>query len=221
MATFRKSFQKAVDILLRVEASNSYVNLLLDAIPRAEWDRREFALLEQLVKGTLQWRGKVDATLDRLLSRPLDSLPAPIRAILRLGTYQLLFLERMSAPSAINQWVELAKRFGHKGTANLVNGVLRNVSRERDTQAADFEPPGTAEEISAHYSHPEWMIARWLTRFSVEETIALCTANNSAPPLCIRTNTLRTTTDSLREALTRESIPWRPAPFLRDCTVLE
>jgi 16S rRNA (cytosine967-C5)-methyltransferase len=108
--------------------------------------------------------------------------------VLRLGAYQLLFLDRIPAHAAVDESVKLATKYGHPGTAGLVNSVLRRIAEERDT----IEPPtgDDAESLAAWGSHPEWIVERWLDRFGVDATRALLLANNrparlaSAPTRC-------------------------------------
>jgi 16S rRNA (cytosine967-C5)-methyltransferase len=140
--------------------------------------------------GTLRQQGRLDYTLAAVLDRPLLSLPAPIRAILRMGLYQILFLDRVPDAAAVDEAVGAARRHGHRGTAGLVNAVLRRLAAEGKPA-----PPPAGSDLAAHLavtlSHPRWLVERWIHRWGVEEASALCAANNMPPPSVLRVNTLR------------------------------
>ncbi|MFA6109631.1 MAG: 16S rRNA (cytosine(967)-C(5))-methyltransferase RsmB [Candidatus Latescibacterota bacterium] len=155
-------------------------------------DRRDVRLARQLTLGCLRWRQRLDWMAGRFSSRPVDELSPWVRQALRLGLYQLFWLDRVPARAAVHTSVELAKRFAHAGAAGLVNAVLRRAQREYDR----LEYPPLERDPVAHlacrHSHPEWLIARWLSRWGLEQTEAILRANNEEAPLCVRYNPART-----------------------------
>lgn len=188
----------ALENLLAVESGGAFANLAhrqLESLSGA--DRR---LASELVAGVTRRRRTLDWTLEQLLTRPLDSLTPPIRNILRLGAYQLLYLERVPDRAAVDESVKLARRYGHAGVAKLVNGVLRNLIRRRET----LEPPSFADSpldaLRYRYALPDWLAERWHARYGVDAE-ALGAWSVSAPQLALRTNTLRTTPEALETAL--------------------
>jgi 16S rRNA (cytosine967-C5)-methyltransferase len=197
----------ALHVLYAVEVEGAYANLVLDQllreVPFAKSDR---SFLTELVYGTLRWRGTVDWILNQVVRSGLDRLTPWIRNILRLGVYQLLFMNKIPPSAVCNEGTNLAKRYGHQGVARLVNGVLRSVAR----RGQDWEYPDPQEKpvehIAARYSHPEWMVERWLKRYGQEETIALCLANNQPAVNSIRTNTLRLSVEELIQRLQTEGV---------------
>jgi len=213
--------EMALQILYRIETQKAYSTVLLDqAANDHDWDGNQ-ALLRQLVKGTLEWRGKIDSVLKPIIKGDLESLTPWIRNILRLATYQILFLDRIAPEVAVNESVELAKRYGHQGTVRLVNAVLRKVVAQRHQKIAPaIVEQDPAEYIATNFSHPKWMVQRWIQQFGVEETIELCMANNRAGHLCLRTNTLKGSTSDLRRQLEKEGIEFRPADYAPDCTLV-
>ena len=104
---------------------------------------------------------------------------------LRMGAYQLRFLEKVPARAAVNESVELVKRARKSSAASLVNAVLRKIASEAKSPPEKFLPPGldSAERLAILHSHPAWMVERWLARFGEAQTIALLEANNRAPRL--------------------------------------
>ncbi|HEY9720368.1 MAG TPA: 16S rRNA (cytosine(967)-C(5))-methyltransferase RsmB [Oscillatoriaceae cyanobacterium] len=198
----------ALENLLAVEAGGAFANLThrrLDALEPA--DRR---LANELIAGVTRRRRTLDWTLDQLLKHPVDTLTPPIRNILRLGAYQLLYLERIPASAAVDEAVKLARRYGHPGVVKLVNGVLRNVIRRR----ASLEPPRFAvaplDALRYRYALPDWLAERWHGAFGAEAE-ALGEWSVSAPHLALRTNTLRTTPEALCEALSSAGVPIAPS----------
>jgi 16S rRNA (cytosine967-C5)-methyltransferase len=162
----------------------------------------------ELVNGVMRWRRFLDAVLDQLLTENrLQDLTPWIRNILRMSLYQIQFLDKIPPAAATHQAVSLAKRFGHRGTAALVNAVLRTLVRSGrvDPQYPPLERD-PAGHVGLRYSHPDWMVRRWLKRYGLSETIALCQANNRVPDLVVRVNHLKADQAQLRESLAQEGI---------------
>ncbi|NMA14068.1 MAG: 16S rRNA (cytosine(967)-C(5))-methyltransferase RsmB, partial [Clostridia bacterium] len=137
------------------------------------------------------------------------------------GVYQMLYLDKIPDRAAVNEMVNLAKKYGHPGTVKLVNGVLRNISRNRENIKFPSRHEDLEGFISIVYSHPRWLVKRWLSLFGAEDTEKLCSVNNQAPPVTVRTNTLRTSRDRLMERLTQEEIDCRPGRFTPESIILD
>ena len=177
-------------VLDRVELEDAYVNLALQDVLKEyqEIDRRERAFCTDLVYGALRNLLNLDYILGRLLSRPLPSLKVPVKNVLRLALYQLIFLPEIPERAVCHSAVEEIKHSKYVGLANLVNGVLRNYLRTR----AKLEFPKREQDLerflSLTYSHPLWLVKRWLTRFGPELTEQLLKIDNEQPPLTLRVN---------------------------------
>jgi len=209
----------AGEILFKVDTRKAYADILLDqALRTADLDERDRALLTELTYGTLRWRGTIDARLSRHLRRPLAQADALIRNLLRLACYQLLYLDRIPDYAAVNEAVELAKRHGGQRAAGFVNGVLRSLLREgHDAIAIATDMSVTA--LAVQYSHPEWLVQRWLEEFGAEQAQALMAANNEKPPLTLRVNSLKCTRDDLLgrfldAGIQATATPWSPHGIL-------
>lgn len=197
--------EQALICLMRVEQDGAFSSLLLSHHSRdSSLSHREEALLHELVKGVMRQRGKIDKLLGSVLTRKLESLPAAIRTLMRLATYQIVFLDDTPPEVAVSQAVNLTKKYGHAGTVRLVNAVLRKIVSggigEKELDLSD----ATIIEIAANVSHPEWLIERWLAVLGRAETIALCRSNNERWPTSVRANTLRTTPEELGQRLRQE-----------------
>lgn len=160
------------------------------------------SFLTELVYGTVRWRGNLDWVMGQFIpNNKLKKLQPEIVEILRLGLYQLFFLDSVPDHAAVNESVELAKKHGYNGVSGLVNAVLRRAIRDRSKISYPDVQSDPVGHISARYSHPEWMVRRWIGRYGVNETIQLCSANNLRAPLYIRTNILKTSRDYLISSL--------------------
>lgn len=205
----------ALTVLDRVERTDSFAKEVLEGrIRKSRLSSRDRGLARELTYGTLRWRGYIDGALRSLLSRDLDDLPGMIRNILRLGAYQVLFLDRIPDFAAIDQSVLLAKRHGHAGTAGLVNAVLRQVAARRDEMPLFPDGADRIERLAIEYSHPRWLVERWLERWGEETTRGLCAAANRTPPFVVRVNSTRTDPDRLRTELRSAGIESEPGRYL-------
>jgi 16S rRNA (cytosine967-C5)-methyltransferase len=179
----------AFDVLLRVAKQDAYADEAL----RSELDNSvkadDAGLATELVLGVLRWQRLLDFLIDRRLKKPTTIADPEVRIALRLGMYQVLFLDRVPARAAVNESVELVKRARKRSAAKLVNAVLRKTSEESlgRKSAADFPagllPSGLAlsDRLGIQYSHPTWLVERWLRIFGEERTRDLLGANNTVP----------------------------------------
>lgn len=179
------------------------------------------ALLHALVFGVHRWRGRLDWIIGRLVDQPLRKVGEPVRNVLRLGLFQLFFMDRIPPSAAVNTSVELAgRRIGPRVTG-FVNAVLRNALRRRE----EWTPPAFETDPVAHLvigqSMPEWLVHRWMDRYGLEETRRFCEAVNRIPPCTLRANGVRTNRSELSEILAGEGVESRPTPHSPDGLVLE
>jgi 16S rRNA (cytosine967-C5)-methyltransferase len=212
--------EAALRILHAVDTRSAFSDRLLDgAHARPGADPRDRALLHELVKGTLRWRGRIDTALDARVHVGLANTQPWIRNVLRLGAYQILFLDRVPAHAAVDESVKLAHKYAHTGAAGLVNSVLRRLAEERATL---LWPEGDdAASLAVWGSHPLWIVERWLARFGPAETRALLTADNRTVPTGLRANTLKNTRGQLVDMLAREGVEARPAELSPDLVWVE
>ena len=175
---------EAVRLLDQIE-SGARLAPLLEGL-ESRFDGRDRRFVRQLTSGVLQWRGRLDWILASFSSRPLDSLAPRVLHILRLGAYQLLWLDRVPPSAAVHTAVDLARRHGHAGAAGFVNAVLRRVSAEGARVAYPDRGGDPEGYLSVWHSHPRWLVSRWLRRWGPDRTEALLRANNEPPTLFVR-----------------------------------
>lgn len=198
--------EAALEVLTRVDRDGAYSNLALHQVLEASaLERPDKALATELVYGTIQRLGTIDYYLGTFLPKGPAKLEPWVRSLLRLGSYQLLYLDRIPAHAAVNEAVAIAKKRGHAGISGMVNAVLRNLDRQRGTLAP---PPGLppAARIALVHSHPEWMTRRWLARYGEAETERLCAANNEPPKVSVRVNALRRDRDAFVRELRAQGL---------------
>ncbi|RMF64260.1 MAG: 16S rRNA (cytosine(967)-C(5))-methyltransferase RsmB [Calditrichaeota bacterium] len=209
--------QVAQDILVRVERGREYADALLArALHKHALPAKDRALLLELVNGTLRWRGQLDWILRRFFRGDFDAAPLSLKTILRLGMYQLRFLDRVPDYAVVSEAVSQAKRAGNPRWASLVNGVLRTYLREADKLTFPSLKDDAVAALAVQHSHPEWMLSRWVARFGVEDTLQLCKFNNSRPAVTLRVNPQKTDRDTLARRLRELGFAPKPAAYFPD-----
>lgn len=177
--------------------------------------RRDRAFITELVYGSLRQRAYLDFAIDRYLDRPPARVSGRLRCLLRLGAYQLLFLSRVPASAAVNETVRLARSLGGRGVTGFVNAVMRQTARSGAPEAPPLaEDP--VRHISIRYSHPEWLVSRWVKRYGIEPTIRITRENNLPAPLTVRVNRLKTTREALIVSLEAEGVRAEPCAVSED-----
>ena len=169
----------AFEILLRTETTGAYASELLHSSRWAKLSPADHGLLTELVMGVLRWRSVLDKRIAEHSAQPLAKLDIEVLTALRLGAYQLLFLDRIPTHAAVNESVELVKEARKRSATGMVNAVLRKIDRGTAPPADDFS------------SHPEWLVERWTHIYGAEVTRKICDYDNSAPKQAIRISTLQ------------------------------
>jgi 16S rRNA (cytosine967-C5)-methyltransferase len=179
------------------------------ALSTAHVEPRDRGLTVELVYGVLRHRGTLDWRLDLLSDRPMERLPLPIRTALRLGAYQLLYLDRIPASAAVNESVALAKTVRGRDWSGLVNAILRSLQREQPPPW----PDPTTNPVNAYavrYACPQWLVERWIARFGTAGAERVCQTTVTIPPLTLRVNTLRSTREALQAHFLKAGVESQP-----------
>jgi len=209
----------ALFLLSKLGEGEEDLSLLLDrCLQKNGFAPKDKALLTELVYGVLRQKGYIDWLIDRFSK--VKAIQRPIRQILRIALYQLLFLDRVPFYALVNTAVELSKEAGGAGAGRFVNGLLRNLIRQKEALPRP-DPASSAAFISVMESHPQWMVERWLARWGEEKTLALCRANNEPPPMTLRVNRLKTTRARLLAELEALGACVRPCTLSPDGLVLK
>lgn len=207
--------EAALRALVACEQQGAWSDGFLKKILRtAGLDSRDAALTTRLCFGVLQNRLLLDHYLGKLSTVKLEKMEPAVRNALRLGAYQVLFLDRVPDHAAVSEAVDLARK-GSKNprSAGLVNGVLRSLVRQKDS----LEPP---EDPAVRYSHPRWLADLFTRRLGREEAAALMAADNGEPPTCAQVNTTKATVEEVTDSLRAEGVEVTPHPWLPNCLLL-
>jgi len=205
----------AVKILNRIERSDAYLDKLLDAELRAnELAQADRSLLAELVHGVMRWQGRLDWVLNRFTHGNFAKSDINIKNTLRTALYQIMFLDRLPQYAIVNEAVEFIKRVRGDKIAGLVNAVLRNILRSLSDVQYPNKNEDAAQYLSVYYSHPLWMVKRWLERFSVEELEKFLAANNEIPLLTLRINRLKTKPNEFLALIEQQQVNYQSSNFI-------
>ncbi len=172
----------AFHILLAVERGRAHSDDLLRGKEVSSLAQPDRNLATALVLGVLRWQIRLDREINQLLKRPGAKLDAEVRIALRLGAFQLLFLDRIPAHAAIDESVELAIKAGHRFASGMVNAVLRKLSV---APRQEF-PAASAKELALAEAHPLWLVERWVEFYGMEAARVICRHGQSQPALALR-----------------------------------
>jgi 16S rRNA (cytosine967-C5)-methyltransferase len=209
----------ALSLLVESVKSEEEVEVLFDrAFARCAFDRRERALAVELTFGVLRRLATIDWLLEPVLDRPLHRLPVALQMLLRLGAYQLLFLDRIPESAAVNESVNLAKAIAGtvgRDWSRLVNAVLRGLLRSppRPWPSMDQNPD---HALAVRHSVPIWLSRRWVDRLGPAAAEVACEGVSVAPPMTLRVNRLITTRNTLLDKFAQAGIVAKPtciSPF--------
>ncbi len=200
----------AVKVLKDVETGKAKSDTIINGyFNQSSLERLDKAFAMEMVYGTLRERAKIDHIIQQFYNHDYQKMDVDIRNILRIGVYQLFYLTKVPKWAAVNESVELAKKLKNQFLGNLVNGVLRNISNNIETINFKVKGGTFADQIALQYSHPKWLLERWLTRFSLQEAQDLMTANNTPPTISFRINPLKTTLAEVEQMLSEKQVHYK------------
>ncbi len=209
----------ALKILVDINEKKAYSNIELSKMDK-DLDQRDENLVREIVYGIIENKLYIDHIISKASKIRLKKIHPVILEILRMGIYQILFMDKIPNSAAVNESVKLAKKYGHKGTIGYVNGILRAITRDKD-KFLKIDESDKAQFISIKYSHPKWIVERWIKEYGVDFTEKLCKANNETPYLNIRVNTLKTKKDELISKLTEKGIKLKEGLYADDCIIVD
>ena len=200
-----KTRELALKILYKIDKEKAYSNIVLNEMinqNKKELTNKDIGLISEIVYGTTTWRLTLDEIIKKYSNIKLKKISNWILNILRMGIYQIVFLDKIPKSAAVNESVNLAKRYGHKSSSNFVNAILRKVSKK---DYEDFyQIKDDIQRISITNSMPIWIIeelAKQLGNMKKVEEIAI--NSNVKPHLSIRINNLKIKDDSKKDFIKR------------------
>ncbi|MBN1300970.1 MAG: 16S rRNA (cytosine(967)-C(5))-methyltransferase RsmB [Melioribacteraceae bacterium] len=207
----------AVKILNRIDRTDAYLDKMLETeIRTSELKGHDKALLFEIVHGVIRNLGRIDWILNGFYKGQFSKCIPNVKNAMRVALYQILFLDRVPDYAAVNEAVDFVKKLQGKKPADLTNAVLRNIIRNKE----GIRYPDPEEDLlgyySTYYSHPSWLVKRWINRFGEKQTEELLKANNNKPSLYLRTNTILTSTEELKKLLDSVQLKYTDGKFLPD-----
>src|SRR5216684_1458038 len=163
----------AFEILLRIETTDAYASELLHASRFVKLSPTDHGLLTELVMGVLRWRGVLDNKIAKWSSQSVAKLDVEVLTALRLGMYQILFLDRVPRHAAVNESVELVKGAHKRSAAGLVNAVLRKIER-------------APSDLNVGSAHPDWLVERWARIYGSDAARRICEYDQATPKSAVR-----------------------------------
>lgn len=198
----------ALKILYRVDKDNAYSNIALNEVleqNRENLNEKDIGLISEIVYGVTTWKSTLDEIIKEYSKIRLKKISIWILNILRMSIYQIIFLDKIPKSAAVNEGVNLAKRYGHKSSSGFVNAILRKVTKKDYEDFFEIKDP--IEKIQKTTSMPKWIIEELLNEgLELEKVEKICKASNQRPKISIRANRLKTNPKELKEKLEQKQI---------------
>lgn len=202
-----KTREIALKILYKIDKEQAYSNLALNEEiknNRTKLNEKDIGLISEIVYGVTTWKLTIDEILKKYSKIKIKKISVWILNIIRMGIYQIVFLDKIPKSAAVNESVNLAKKYGHSSSSNFVNAILRKV--EKSDYENLFEIENDVERISKTTSMPEWIIKELLKSNNIEQVDKICKNLNIRPKTTIRINKLKTNKEEFIEELKKNNI---------------
>jgi 16S rRNA (cytosine967-C5)-methyltransferase len=193
------AMETVIEILENGQFSHIYLKAVLDKYGYLEKNERAF--LNRLVNGTVERKLQLDYIIDSLSKTKVKKMKPLIRTIMRMGVYEIYYMDAVPDSATCNEYVKLAKKRGFAGLSGFVNGVLRNIAREKSHM--EFK------ELWTKYSMPKWIVDKWMADYGKEQTEEILKGFLEPEELCIRVNLNKISRDDLAERLKKQGISVR------------
>ena len=188
----------ALNVLQSLETGKQRSDQILHRVlQHSALNRIDRALSTGLVNGVLRYRLQLDFIIGRFYHHNFEKAAPVLKNILRLGVYQILYLNKVPDWAAVNECVKLARKYKGERMSKLVNGVLRKITPESVTLDKWLKDKKIEEQLAIQYSHPQWLVERWIEAFGKEKTQSILVYNNLFPLFGFRINRLKTSAEQL------------------------
>ena len=213
--------QIAFQALMDVETDHSYSNIVLgNILSDFDVELSDRSFVSRLFYGVLEKKLLLDYNLSQYSSKPVNELDAPVLVILRMGLYQLFFMNSVPASAAVNESVKLCKDNKLYKASGFVNGILRTAARKNELLYPN-KKKGKNKFLSVKYSCPEPIIRLWRESYGDELCESILSSLDGRPPLTARVNTLKLTEDELIASLDESGVKAEPSQYIPDCIMLD
>ncbi len=211
----------AINILKEINENEAYSNISITRNIEDVVSSLDESFIREIVYGVIENKLQIDWIIMQFSKIKLKKIAPTIQEILRIGVYQIIFMDRIPNSAAVNESVKLAKKYGHKGSVGFVNAILRNISKNKDNIKLPEKDKNPIEYLSIKYSHPKWMIKKWIEDFGLDFTENLSIANNDKPKLNIRVNTLKISKQKLIDKLANRGFILNEGKYANDCIIID
>ncbi|QQY80786.1 NusB antitermination factor [Keratinibaculum paraultunense] len=210
----------ALNILKDINIKGAYSNYSINKHLTNEISIKDENLIREIVYGVVENRLYIDYIISKASKIKLKKIHPTILEILRIGVYQMIFMDKIPDSAAVNEAVNLSKKHGHKGVSGFINGVLRNIARNKE-RFKQIDEKDNLNYLSIKYSYPKWMLKRWIDDYGYDFVEELCNVNNSKPLLNIRVNTLKINRNELLNRLKNYGYIVYETKYAKDGIVIE
>jgi 16S rRNA (cytosine967-C5)-methyltransferase len=209
----------ALKVLQNINQKDGYSNISIKNHINDNVSLKDEGFIRELVYGVVENKMYLDYIISKASKIKQKKIHPTINEILRLGIYQIVFMDKIPISAAVNESVKLAKKYGHKGTIGFVNGILRAISRDVD-YFKKIEEKNEQKALSIKYSHPEYLVSRFIKEFGYDFTVDILKANNSKPLLNIRVNTIKTNKKELMNLLNKRGFEISEGEYAKDAIIV-
>ena len=202
-----KTRELALKILYKIDKEQAYSNIMLNEEinkNRQNLNEKDIGLISEIVYGVTAWKLTLDEIIKKYSKIKLKKISPWILNVLRMGIYQIIFLDKIPKSAAVNESVNLAKRYGHASSSNFVNAILRRVEKKDFEELYQIEDD--IERISKTTSMPDWIVKELLKNDNIEEVEQICKNSNLKPQVTIRINKLKINKEELIKKLKEQNI---------------
>lgn len=209
-----KAREVALKALYKIDKEQAYSNIVLNMEIKQNkntLNEKDIGLISEIVYGVTTWKLAIDEIIKKHSSIRLKKISDWILNILRMGIYQIIFLDKIPKSAAVNESVNLAKKYGHKSSSSFVNAILRKV--EKSDYEEFFNIEDKIEKISKTTSMPKWIIEELMKNNSIEQVEKICINLNKKPELTIRINKLKNTKEEFIEKLKQQKIEYKTTKY--------
>jgi 16S rRNA (cytosine967-C5)-methyltransferase len=212
--------EQIIDLLIAIERDKSYAQLALKEALK-DTDSKDKPFITEVVYGTLKYQLKLDYIIDSFSKTPVSKMKPLIRNILRMGAYQMMYLDKIPVSAAINEAVKIVKKRKFANLSGFVNGVLRTIDRNKESIQYPDKEKELEHYLSVTYAIPRWIISEWLLMYSAEITEQIADALNKRAKVCIRVNPLHTTKEEIKHLLQEEHISCEEGTLFEEALYLK
>jgi 16S rRNA (cytosine967-C5)-methyltransferase len=204
----------AVKILNRVDRTDAYLDKLVDVELRfGDLSSQDKALLNELVHGVIRWERKLDWILRGFYRGEFSKCIPNLKNAMRVALYQIMFLENVPDYVAVNEVIEFVKKLQGEKSADLVNAVLRNIIRAKHEIRYPSQEEDTLNYYGTVYSHPNWLVKRWIARYGTDFAEKLMSENNERPRLTLRFNQIRVNREDFLKKLNEAELKYHESIY--------